>query len=106
MTPHSKDASMKQHLDNCKTSGLSQKAYCQQHKIPAHIFSYYKKKLGYTSSKSTDSSHRLIPVNLISRATSSAVFKISHTNGFSVEVNADAELGHLKSLLELLRSVP
>jgi hypothetical protein len=29
---------------NWKASGLTQVAYCQQHAIKPHIFSYYKKK--------------------------------------------------------------
>ncbi|WP_198265152.1 IS66 family insertion sequence element accessory protein TnpA [sulfur-oxidizing endosymbiont of Gigantopelta aegis] len=46
MSNHSKDASMKQHIEACQASNLSQAVYCQQHKIPSHIFSYYRKKLG------------------------------------------------------------
>jgi len=107
MTPtNSKDASMKQHIEACQSSNLSQAAYCQQHDIPPHIFSYYKKKLGYvTSPKPVSSKSQLIPVNLLDKANHSGQIKISHTNGFSLEIHSDIDLKQIKSVLELLRTV-
>ena len=107
MTPaNSKDASMKQHIEACQASNLSQAAYCQQHDIPSHIFSYYRKKLGYvSSSKPVSSNNQLIPVNLLAKSVNSESIKISHTNGFSLEINSDSDLNQLKSILELLRTV-
>ena len=56
MTPaNSKDASMKLHIEASQASKLSQATYCQQHNIPTHIFSYYRKKLGYVTPSKTDS---------------------------------------------------
>lgn len=104
--PHSKDASMKQHIEACQTSNLSQAAYCQQHDIPSHIFSYYRKKLGYvTSSKQDSTNNQLIPINLLAEPVNSRQIKISHRNGFSLEINSDSELKHLKPVLELLRTI-
>ncbi|WP_425511189.1 IS66 family insertion sequence element accessory protein TnpA [sulfur-oxidizing endosymbiont of Gigantopelta aegis] len=60
-------------------SNLSQAVYCQQHKIPSHIFSYYRKKLGYVSSSKQVNTE--FP-------TSNAI-KVSHSNGFSLEINSD-----------------
>ena len=107
MTPaNSKDASMKQHIEACQASNLSQAAYCQQHDIPSHIFSYYRKKLGYvTSSKPVSSKHQLIPVNLLAKSINSGTVTISHTNGFSLEINSDTDLNQIKPVLELLRIV-
>lgn len=108
MIPDSKDAVMQQHLLDCKESGLSQKAYCQQHNIPAHIFYYYKNKLNAETSKTIHPGNQLIPVNLIEQSdadTHSSLVKISHSNGFSLELNPTTELNHLKSILELVRSV-
>ncbi len=57
MTPaNSKDASMKLHIEASQVSKLSQATYCQQHNIPTHISSYYRKKLGYVTPSKTDSS--------------------------------------------------
>ncbi|NOQ78137.1 MAG: hypothetical protein GQ546_01915 [Gammaproteobacteria bacterium] len=107
MTPaNSKDASMKQHIEACQASNLSHAAYCQQHDIPSHIFSYYRKKLGYvTSSKAVSSKNQLIPINLLSESINSGKIKISHSNGFSLEINSDTDLNQIKPVLELLRTV-
>ncbi|WP_198263189.1 IS66 family insertion sequence element accessory protein TnpA [sulfur-oxidizing endosymbiont of Gigantopelta aegis] len=69
MSNYSKDASMKQHIEACQASNLSQAVYCQQHKIPSHIFSYYRKKLGYvSSSKQVNTNNQLIPINLLANS--------------------------------------
>ena len=104
--PHSKDASMKQHIEACQASNLSQAAYCQQHDIPSHIFSYYRKKLGYvTSSKPVSINNQLIPINLLAESINSGQIKISHTNGFSLVINSEIDLNQIKPVLELLRTV-
>ncbi len=107
MTPaNSKDASMKLHIEACQASKLNQAAYCQQHNIPTHIFSYYRKKLGYVTPSKTDSGkNQLIPVNLLAKSINAGTVKISHTNGFSLEINSDTDLNQLKPVLELLRTV-
>lgn len=103
---HSKDASMKQPIEACQASHLSQAAHCQQHDIPSHIFSYYGKKLGYvTSSKPAHINNPLIPVNLFAEPVNSGQIKISHTHGFSLEINSDSDLSRIKPVLELLRTV-
>ena len=62
---NSKDASMMQYIEACQASISTQAAYCKQHDLPSHIFSYYWKKLGYvTSSKAVRSKNQLITVNL------------------------------------------
>jgi hypothetical protein len=106
MSYHSKDAAMKQHIEACQASNLSQATYCQQHDIPSHIFSYYRKKLGYvSSSKPTNNNNQLIPINLLAEPIRSDSVKISHINGFSLEINSDADLNQIKPVLELLRTV-
>jgi len=112
MIPHQKDAVMKEHISQWKKSGLTQIAYCNEHGVKPHIFSYYKAKLD--QAESSLPSNKLIPVKLIS--TNSALAKLadnsdtdtitlSHTNGFSIEVNTGTALSSLKPLLDLVRSV-
>lgn len=110
MSPHQKDADMKVHLSQWEKSGLTQIAYCHEHGIKPHIFSYYKKKLKGADSPAHSS--RLVPVKLISNPaplstlTSNAdIIKLSHRNGFSLEVKTCTDLSSLKPLLDLLRSV-
>ncbi|MCK4840417.1 MAG: hypothetical protein KAT04_00890 [Methylococcales bacterium] len=112
MIPHQKDAVMKLHILRWKSSRLTQIAYCNQHDIKPHIFSYYKGKLSQGDGGSEPLSSSLVPVELLSsnapltkQATDSDLIKISHSNGFSIEVKACSELSSLKPLLDLLRSI-
>ncbi len=111
MIPHQKDTVMKEHLSQWKTSGLTQIAYCNEHDIKPHIFSYYKGKLSQAVSSQHVSS--LVPVKLISSisplsklpAADTDTIKLSHNNGFSIEVKAYTDLSSLKPLLNLVKSV-
>ncbi|MCK5355431.1 MAG: hypothetical protein KAJ63_09960 [Methyloprofundus sp.] len=110
MIPHQKDAVMKEHISQWKTSGLTQIAYCNEHDIKPHIFSYYKGKLSQAVSSRPVSS--LVPVKLISSASplsklpaGTDTIKLSHTNGFSIEVKACTDLSSLKPLLNLVKSI-
>ena len=106
MIPHSKDAVMKQHLEQWKASGITQRAYCQLHNIPHHIFSYYKKKLQAKLSLSTvDFKNQLIPVELVAQESASENITLRHRNGFSFDISPNTQLRELKPLLELLSSV-
>ena len=114
MSPYQDHAIMQSHLAHWKSSGLTQAAFCQAHGIKPHIFSYYKKKFSSTATPAQRSSH-LIPVRLVadeeaavpnvSLTSGSDVVRLSHANGFSLEINAHADLTFLKPLLELLGSV-
>jgi hypothetical protein len=114
MSPYQDHAIMQSHLARWKTSGLTQAAFCQAHGIKPHIFSYYKKKFSSTATPAQRSSH-LIPVRLVADeepptpnsplTSGSGVIRLSHVNGFSLEINAHTDLVFLKPLLELLGSV-
>ena len=111
MSPHQNDAVMRRHIAQWKSSGQTQIAYCQEHVLKPHAFSYYKKKLN-PDAVSLDTS-QLVPVQLVSKLlTSSSKFtaepdtiQLSHSNGFSLAINSRAELSSLKPLLELIRSM-
>ncbi len=111
MSPHQNDAVMRRHIAQWKSSGQTQIAYCQEHALKPHVFSYYKKKLNPDAAP-LDSS-QLVPVQLVSAfstvspkpASESDIFQLSHSNGFSLAINSRTELSILKPLLELIRSV-
>jgi len=112
MVPHQKDAVMKSHLSRWKSSGLTQIAYCNQHDIKPHVFSYYKGKLSQGDGGSESLPSNLVPVDILSsnvqlttQTMDSDLIKISHSNGFSIEVKRCSELSSLKPLLDLLRSI-
>jgi len=52
--PHARDAEMHEHIKAWQASGKSQTSYCKQHGIIPHQFIYYKKKLGFMKSTSTN----------------------------------------------------
>jgi hypothetical protein len=112
MVPHQKDAVMKSHLSQWKSSGLTQIAYCNQHNIKPHVFSYYKGKLSQGNGGSEAFPSGLVPVDILSSnipltkpTMDSDLIKISHSNGFSIEIEKGSELSSLKPLLDLLRSI-
>jgi len=105
MIPHAKDTMMKQHLKYWQSSSQTQVEYCRQHNIPTHVFSYYKKKLGTAVSESSSNSNQLIPINFISEPPAVEPIQVSHTNGFSLQINPVDDVIQLKPLLELLSSI-
>ena len=70
MVPHQKDAVMKSHISQWESSSLTQIAYCKQHGIKPHIFSYYKAKFSRGDKGSAAVANGLVPVGIISSNTS------------------------------------
>lgn len=103
---------IQEHIVNWKASWLTQADYCKQHGIKPYIFSYYKKK--FASVSNAVKTDKLIPVTLIPEADSvgalrtqplAPLIKISHANGFSLEISLNSELSSLKPVLELVSSI-
>ena len=115
MSPYQNHATMHGHIAQWQASDLTQAAYCKEHGIKPHIFSYYKKKFR-SASQVANPSGQLIPVKLVadddatlssnlSSSSGSDVIRLTHANGFSLEINSHTDMASLKPLLELLRSV-
>lgn len=112
MIPHQNDAVMKAHITKWRSSNLTQAAYCKKHAITPHVFGYYKKKFGLVANPK-NRSVTLIPVNLVAAddanepniRSAANVIKLSHTNGFSLEIHPSTELAYLKPLLELVGAI-
>lgn len=103
---------IQKHIANWQASGLTQVAYCKQNAIKPHIFSYYKKK--FATVPATAKKNKLMPVKLIPEAEAVVtlstqpvipLIKISHANGFSLEVLLNSEMSSLKPVLELVSSI-
>lgn len=108
MNSYQNHAAMQDQIAQWQASSLSQTEYCKEHGIKQHIFSYYKKKF----SLSAKPSNQLVPVQLLADESVSAngmsgcnELRLTHTNGFSLDINPHADIASLKPLLELLRSV-
>ena len=114
MSPYQDHAAMQGHITQWQASDLTQAAYCKEHGIKPHLFSYYKKKFSSDSALAKHSS-QLITVKLVADDTShgsnlssfsgSGVIRLNHANGFNLEINSHTDMAFLKPLLELLRSV-
>jgi hypothetical protein len=114
MSPYQNHATIQGHIVQWQVSDLTQAEYCKEHGIKPHIFSYYKNKFS-SDSEVAKHSNQLIPVKLVaddaplgsnlSLSPVSGVLRLTHANGFSLEINPHADMASLKPLLELLRSV-
>ena len=112
MSPSQNKAAMQDHIPKWQASSLTQTEYCKAHDIKPHIFSYYKKQFS-SAIPSVKQSSQLVPVKLVaedllgssSLSAGSPVIKVTHTNGFSLEIHTDTEFSSLKPILELLRSI-
>jgi len=115
MRPYQNHATMQGHIAQWQASDLTQAAYCKEHGIKPHIFSYYKKKFR-SASQVANPSGQLIPVKLVandeaalgsnvSSSFGSNSIRLTHANGFSLDINLHADMASLKPLLELLGSV-
>ena len=112
MSPSQNKAAMQNHIPQWQASSLTQTEYCKTHDIKPHIFSYYKKKFSSTTPLVKQAS-QLVPVKLVTEdllddsrlSADSPVIKVTHTNGFSLEIHAGTEFSSLKPVLELLRSI-
>ena len=97
MSPYQNHATMQGHIAKWQASDLTQSAYCKEYGIKPHIFSYYKKKF-CPNSAVTKHASQLVPVKLVANDASlgsnfppsfgSGVLKLTHTNGFSLEINS------------------
>ena len=112
MSPSQNKAAMQDHIPQWQASSLTQTEYCKAHDIKPHIFSYYKKKFSSTT-PSVKQASQLVPVKLVTKdllcgsssSAGSSVIKVTHANGFSLEIHAGTELSSLKTALELVRSI-
>ena len=112
MSPSQNKAAMQDHILQWQASHLTQAEYCKIHDIKPHIFSYYKKKFS-AAIPLEKQVNPLVPVKLVAEhrldgsrlCVGSSVIKVTHTNGFSLEVQTHTELSTLKPLLELVRAV-
>ncbi len=114
MSPYQNHAAMQGHIEQWQASSLSQSEYCKEHGIKPHILSYYKRKFSSSAKQllSAKQSSQLVPVNLLTDDSLSAigssgcdVLRLTHANGFSLDINPHVDMVFLKPLLELLKSV-
>ena len=95
----------KKHIESWRSSGMTQTAYCIEHELKGHQFSYWKKRFVQTESGIT-----FVPVkiqrNLHSKASaSSATMRLIFGGDVAIEIEPDFDSRFLRRLIATLRSL-
>jgi hypothetical protein len=88
------------HIDTWQSSGLSQVAYCRQHKLNSKTFSNWLRI--YRSQQVSSAVPTLIPVEIKSKPSSSGLLYLRWSQGHTLELPADVSPQWLAELLKCL----
>ena len=88
------------HIEVWQESGLSQVAYCRQHKLNSKTFSNWLRI--YRSQQVSSSVPTLIPVEIKSKPSSSGLLCLRWSQGHTLELPADVSPQWLAELLKCL----
>lgn len=96
----------KRHIDTWRSSGITQTAYCQQHELKTHQFTYWKKRFART-----DSCVTFVPVKIRGSFppgsdTSSGSLRLIMDKDLAIEIRPDFDPGLLRRLIATIRSLP
>lgn len=108
----SKERFWQQHIRNCKSSGLSQNRYCQQHGLAFSTFTYWKKKLNSKKKQRAHFYPLTVPVqqssvsvsksDAVSSITKTGIFLRNSQSHFYIEVTEDFSVTCLRKVLSAL----
>ena len=88
------------HIETWQVSGLSQVAYCRQHKLNSKTFANWLRI--YRSQQVASSAPTLIPIEIKSQALSSSTLCLRLTQEHTLELPADISPQWLAELLKCL----
>ena len=88
------------HIETWQTSGLSQVAYCRQHKLNSKTFSNWLRI--YHSQNVAPAAPTLIPIEIKSTASPSGSLCLRCSQGHTLELPADVSPQWLAELLKCL----
>ena len=96
----------KQHIENWRASGLTQTAYCHQHELKIHQFTYWKKRFVLT-----DNGITFVPVKIHGSLQPAAgmrpnSLRLIVDKDLQIEIRPDFDPGLLRRLIATLRSLP
>ena len=89
-----------EHLEAWQASGLSQVAYCRQHKLNSKTFSNWLRI--YRSLQAVSSAPTFIPLEIESKASPSGSLCLRWSQGHTLELPADVSPQWLAELLKCL----
>jgi hypothetical protein len=96
----------KQHIESWRPSSLTQTAYCQQHELKPHQFTYWKKRF-----VQTDNGITFVPVKIHGSLRPAASMRSSSLRlivdrELQIEIRPDFDPVLLRRLIATLRSLP
>jgi hypothetical protein len=94
----------KQHIENWRSSGLTQAEYCRQHEIKEYRFTYWKKRF-----IPADSGIPFVPVKIrghLPPEPASASLRLIMDKDLAIEIRPDFDPRLLRRLIATLRSLP
>ena len=107
MQPSQLEAVWRQHLDTWRTSGLSQNAYCREHTLKAHQFSYWKRKLAASTTDhkpiTRQKSRAFIPLQVRHPSNTDNGLSLRLPNGCELSGIEAQHLPVVTQLIEVLR---
>ena len=91
----------KTHIERWKQSGHTQVAYCREHELKPHQFTYWKKKFDRT-----DGDISFVPLRFSRNLpVAGSPFNLFTQNGFKIEVGAGFDPAALKQLISVVQSL-
>ena len=92
----------RQHLDECRNSGLTRRKYCRKHRLNIHQMDYWRKRLKRAPAVSNpENKNGFIRVQVKEDVLPDSRIKL-RIGQDSVEVAAGFDLVHLKNILRVL----
>jgi hypothetical protein len=101
-----KRASWKQHIENWRSSGQTQRDYCCQHELRPYQFTYWKKRF-----IQTDTGITFVPIKIrrsvqsASGMCSSSALRLNVGRDLQIEIGPDFDPQLLRRLVTTLRTV-
>lgn len=96
----------KKHLENWRSSGMTQTAYCRQHDLKDHQFTYWKKRLVHTDSAVTFAPVKIRRTLSSSPAMNPSTLRLNLARDLQIEIRPGFDPQHLRLLITTLRSLP
>lgn len=92
----------RKHIADCQKSALSQKIYCEKHKLNYNTFKYWKCKLNKTSQGNARAGFIEIPLK---KSLPNQEITITLSNGIQVTTNADINPENISILISVLKEL-
>ncbi len=107
MQPSQIEVSWRRHIDTWRTSGLSQNAYCREHALKSHQFSYWKRKLATSSAdhklSTREKSPAFVPLHVRHSSDTHNGLRLRLSNGCELSGIEAQHLPVVTRLVEVLR---